>query len=91
MAHLQRVSFRLIWLNPLLGVRGYRPLTRGMSAALQHIDDFLPANNLASLEALAHLLSRLDYGARPDRKQSLLVVSQPPTVPQAVPRFDVKV
>ena len=28
-AHLQRMSFRLIWLNPLLGVSGYKPLTQG--------------------------------------------------------------
>ena len=91
MAHLQRVSFRLIWLNPLLGVRGYRPLTRGMAVALQYIDNFLPAHNLASLEALAILLSRLDYSRRPERKQSLLLVGQPPARPQAVPRFDVKV
>ena len=50
MAHLQRMAFRLIWLNPLLGLPGYRPLTRGMAAALPYIDDFLPANNLRSLE-----------------------------------------
>lgn len=72
MEHLQKTSFRLIWLNPLLGVKGYRPLTRGMAAALNYIDDFLPAHNLASLEALARLLSRLDYSRRPDRKQSLV-------------------
>ena len=91
MAHLQRVSFRLIWLNPLLGVRGYQPLTRGMSAALRYIDDFLPANNLASLEALAMLLARLDYSRRPDRKQSTLMAGQPPAKPQAMPRFDARV
>ncbi len=91
MAHLQRVSFRLIWLNPLLGVRGYRPLTRGMAAALQYVDDFLPANNLASLEALANLLSRLNYTRRPDRKQSVLSEGPNDSRPQAIPRFDVRV
>ena len=53
MARLQRSCRRLIWLNPLLGAPGYQPLTRGMQAALRFVDDFLPAHNLTSLEALA--------------------------------------
>jgi uncharacterized protein len=58
MARLQRSSYRLIWLNPLLGSPEYRPLTRGMRAALPYVDDFRPVHNLASLEDLAeHLLS----------------------------------
>lgn len=44
-------------LNPLLGAPGYEPLTRGMQAALRHIDDFLPAHNINSLEALAQHLA----------------------------------
>ena len=60
MAHLQRLAHRLVWLNPLLGLTGYEPLTRGMRAALPHIDDFLSAHNLASLEALARFLEHLD-------------------------------
>lgn len=42
-------SKQLIWLNPLLGVPGYEPITRGMSAALPYIDVFAPAHNLESL------------------------------------------
>jgi uncharacterized protein len=67
-AYLQRVAFRLIWLNPLLGVPGYQPLTRGMAAALRYVDDFLPAHNLRSLESLATLLGAIPPG-RPSRKQ----------------------
>ncbi|HEX6966227.1 MAG TPA: VWA domain-containing protein [Gemmatimonadaceae bacterium] len=48
---------RVIWLNPLLGSPAYQPLTRGMQAALPHVDVFAPAHNLASLEALVHHLS----------------------------------
>lgn len=59
MAHLHRSCHRLIWLNPLLGMNDYRPLTRGMAAALPHIDLFLPAHNLASLESLGELLRTL--------------------------------
>ena len=69
MAHLQRLSYRLVWLNPLLGVSGYQPLTRGMRAAMPHIDDFLAAHNLQSLETLAAFLSDLDEH-RPVRSHS---------------------
>jgi hypothetical protein len=60
MARLSRSCYRLIWLNPLLGSPNYQPLTRGMQAALPFVDDFLPVHNLASLEALAEHLNRLD-------------------------------
>ncbi len=66
-AHLQRSCHLLVWLNPLLGLEGYQPLTRGMSAALPFIDLFLPAHNLASLEALAAMLGRLS-DERPARR-----------------------
>lgn len=68
MARLQRSSYRLIWLNPLLGSPRYEPLTRGMQAALPYIDDFMPVHNLASLEALAEHLSQID-DYRPVRRQ----------------------
>jgi len=57
MAQLQRRAGRVIWLNPLLGSSSYAPATRGMQAALPHIDVFAPAHDLASLRALeAHLV-----------------------------------
>lgn len=40
---------KLIWLNPLLGLPDYQPLTRGMAAALPHVDVFAPAHSLESL------------------------------------------
>lgn len=90
MAHLQRISFRLVWLNPLLGISGYQPLARGMAAAIPYIDHFLPANNLASLQSLAELLGRLDANARPDRRQS--PPSDAPRQEAApAPRFDVRI
>jgi uncharacterized protein with von Willebrand factor type A (vWA) domain len=56
LVRVRRSCRRLIWLNPLLGSANYEPLTRGMMAALRHIDDFLPVHNLLSLEQLAKLL-----------------------------------
>lgn len=66
---LQRSCYRLIWLNPLLGSARYEPLTRGMQAALPHIDDFLPVHNLASLEDLALHLQNLTLARRPSRQR----------------------
>jgi uncharacterized protein len=52
----RRIS-KLIWLNPLLGLKEYEPVTRGMSAALPYIDVFAPAHNLESLlELERHLM-----------------------------------
>lgn len=56
---VRRSCKRVVWLNPLLGSATYEPLTRGMQAALRHVDDFLPAHNLASLEDLASHLRTL--------------------------------
>jgi uncharacterized protein len=55
-ARLRRCAHRLVWLNPLKAHTGYEPLTRGMQAALPHVDDFMAGNSLASLEELAELL-----------------------------------
>jgi uncharacterized protein with von Willebrand factor type A (vWA) domain len=49
----------VVWLNPLLGRDGYRPVSAGMCAALPHVDLFLPAHNLESLLALETELARL--------------------------------
>ncbi len=73
MARLQRNVHRLIWLNPLLGSERYEPLTRGMQAALPHIDDFLPVHNLQSLEDLAeHLASLTAINKQSNRKKATL-------------------
>jgi uncharacterized protein with von Willebrand factor type A (vWA) domain len=61
-ARLARCSHRLIWLNPLKAHPDYRPLTRGMRAALPYVDDFMAGNSLASLEELAEALDRLSLG-----------------------------
>ena len=55
-ARLARCSHLLVWLNPLKATPAYEPLTRGMAAALPHVDAFMAGNNLASLAQLADLL-----------------------------------
>ncbi len=56
MARLAHCVQSLIWLNPLKAHPGYEPLTRGMQAALPHVDHFLSGNSLASLADLADLM-----------------------------------
>lgn len=53
---IRRRVQKVIWLNPLLGLEEYEPVTRGMSAALPHVDVFAPAHNLESLLGLERIL-----------------------------------
>jgi uncharacterized protein with von Willebrand factor type A (vWA) domain len=59
MAALRRRCRRIVWLNPLLGWKGYEPVARGMATALPHVDLFAAAHDLASLGALEPYLARL--------------------------------
>jgi uncharacterized protein with von Willebrand factor type A (vWA) domain len=52
MKKIRRRVAKVIWLNPLLGLDEYQPVTRGISAALPFVDVFAPAHNLQSLLAL---------------------------------------
>lgn len=56
LARARRRARRLIWLNPLKGMKGYEPIARGMSAALPEIDVFNSAHNLNSLLELEKYL-----------------------------------
>jgi hypothetical protein len=58
-ARLHRTVYRLVWLNPLKAHAEYEPLTRGMVAAMPHLDMFLAGNSIAALEELAVILEEL--------------------------------
>ncbi len=60
MERLNLSCHALVWLNPLAGMAGFEPLTKGLLAALPFVDHFLPIHNLDSLEKLARLLTVLD-------------------------------
>ena len=49
---LRKRARRIVWLNPLLNLRDYRPEARAMQAALPHLDWFAPGADLNSLERL---------------------------------------
>jgi uncharacterized protein with von Willebrand factor type A (vWA) domain len=53
---LRQRCWRLVWLNPLAGGRGFEPKATGMAALLPEVDLMLPCRDLASL---AHFLSVL--------------------------------
>jgi uncharacterized protein with von Willebrand factor type A (vWA) domain len=58
MARLQRVAYKVIWVNPLKSSPGYAPLARGMAAALPYVDEFVEGHNLDALEQLAAIIGR---------------------------------
>ncbi len=57
MQRLQRVTHRLVWVNPLKTTPGYAPLARGMAAALPYVDDFVEGHSVAAMEELARVIS----------------------------------
>jgi uncharacterized protein len=57
MRRLHRAAHTVVWVNPVKGSPDYQPLAGGMRAALPHVDRFVSGHNVASLEALAELLS----------------------------------
>jgi uncharacterized protein with von Willebrand factor type A (vWA) domain len=54
---LSKSCKRLVWLNPLLRYAAFEPKAAGIRALHPHVDLFLPAHNLASLEQLARILT----------------------------------
>jgi uncharacterized protein with von Willebrand factor type A (vWA) domain len=59
MSRLQRLAYRVIWVNPLKSGPAYQPATRGMRAALPFIDLLVSGHNLASLVNLANVVDAL--------------------------------
>lgn len=57
---IQKIKMRtskLVWLNPLKGMKGYAPEAKGMKTALPSLDEFGAANNLESLLELENILA----------------------------------
>ena len=52
----RRRARRLVWINPLLRQPGFTPESRGMQAALPHLDLLAPGADLASIE---HILPQI--------------------------------
>jgi len=59
LAVMKKRAKSIVWLNPMMGWKGYEPTARGMEAALPHLDLLAPAHNLASLADLEPYLAKL--------------------------------
>ena len=59
MAYLNHKAYKVIWLNPLMGTKDYKPICRGMSAALPYVDYFLPMANFRDLHSLGKTLEKM--------------------------------
>ena len=59
LSRLKQRAPRLVWLNPLLGWRGYEPINRAMVAAMPLIDHFAAAHTLEALAGIEPELARL--------------------------------
>ena len=57
MCRLQRIAYRIVWVNPLKVTPGYAPLARGMAAALPYVDHFVEGHSVAAMEELAEVIS----------------------------------
>jgi uncharacterized protein with von Willebrand factor type A (vWA) domain len=55
---IRRSCRQLIWLNPMLRYRDFRPQAAGIRAMLPHVDRFLPAHNLRSIVDLIGILDQ---------------------------------
>ena len=60
MERLQRLSHKLIWVNPLKAGPGYEPTAQGMAAALPFCDEFLEGHCLRSVSELAAVIATAD-------------------------------
>ena len=65
---LRKSCRSLMWLNPLLRFEGFEPRAAGVRALLPHVDHFLPAHNVDSLERLAGVFDPRHAGRRPARQ-----------------------
>lgn len=57
MSRIERLAYKVIWVNPLKAAPGYQPLARGMAAAIPYVDVFLSGHNFEGLEELAEAIS----------------------------------
>ena len=56
---LKRKTYKIIWLNPLMGSADYQPICQGMRTALPYVDSFLPMGNLRDLQHLGCMLEKM--------------------------------
>ena len=78
MERLRLSARRLIWINPLLRWDAFAPKARGIAAMLPHVDSFRAGHSIASLEALAQVVSSRDDVGDRDRLLRIMADDGPP-------------
>ena len=58
MQRLQRVTHRVVWVNPHRGKPGYEPVQQGVLAVLPYVDDFVAGHSLATYADLVEVVAR---------------------------------
>jgi len=57
MARLARLAYRIVWVNPRVGARGFVPRAGGMAAALEHCDALVSGHSLDALEEVVDAIA----------------------------------
>jgi hypothetical protein len=57
MERLARLAYRVVWVNPRAGARGFAPRAGGMAAALPHCDALVSGHSLEALEEVAEVIA----------------------------------
>jgi uncharacterized protein len=58
MERLARLAYRIVWVNPRVAARGFRPVTGGMAAALPHVDELVPGHTAGALDEVMAAIRR---------------------------------
>ncbi|HTU95983.1 MAG TPA: VWA domain-containing protein [Solirubrobacteraceae bacterium] len=67
MERLERLAYRIIWVNPRAAAAGFAPRAGGMAAALPHCDALVSGHSLEALDEVVEAIRarRADAGDRP--------------------------
>jgi hypothetical protein len=56
MERLRRLAYRIVWVNPRVGARGFEARAGGLVAALPFCDALLSGHSLEALDEVAHAI-----------------------------------
>jgi uncharacterized protein with von Willebrand factor type A (vWA) domain len=77
MERLAKSCRRLVWLNPLLRYEGFEARAAGVKAMLPHVDRFMSAHSLDSLEQLAAVLASPAHERQALRRPAAALLARP--------------
>jgi uncharacterized protein with von Willebrand factor type A (vWA) domain len=58
MERLARLAYRIVWVNPRVAAGGFEPRTRGLAAALPHVDELVSGHTVAALDGVVTAIGR---------------------------------